>query len=94
MSLPAAEKRRLRSLAHHLNPVVIIAGRGLEAPVLKEIEVALSHHQLIKVKVHAEDREARQALIAALIESTGADLVQTIGHVAVVHRRNPDKPAV
>lgn len=94
MSLPAAEKRRLRSLAHHLNPVVIIAGRGLEAPVLKEIEVALSHHQLIKVKVHAEDREDRQALIAALIESTDADLVQTIGHVAVIHRRNTDKPAV
>jgi RNA-binding protein len=94
MSLPAAEKRRLRSLAHHLNPVVTIAGRGLEAPVLKEIEGALSHHQLIKVKVHAEDREARQALIAALIEATGADLVQTIGHVAVIHRCNPDKPAV
>jgi RNA-binding protein len=81
-------------LSQRLNPVVIIAGRGLEAPVLKEIEVALSHHQLIKVKVHAEDREARQSLIAALIEATGADLVQTIGHVAVIHRRNPDKPAV
>jgi RNA-binding protein len=55
------------------------------------VDGALEHHELIKVKVAAEDREAREAMISDLTERTGAALVQRIGHTAVLYRPSKDK---
>jgi RNA-binding protein len=52
--------------------------------------VALEHHELIKVKVASDDREARDAMIGELATRTGAALVQRIGHVAVLYRPSID----
>lgn len=92
MALSSAQKRYLRGLAHALNPVVMVAGRGLAPSVLKEVEIALLSHELIKVRISAEDREAKQALIAELVSASGAELVQTIGHIVCLYRRHPESP--
>ena len=94
MPLSNKQIRHLRKLAHHLKPVVIIGGAGLNENVLAEIDGALSHHELIKVRVNAEDKAARQALVAKISAETHAEHVQSIGHVASFFRRNPDKPKV
>ena len=94
MALTDAQRRHLRGLAHHLKPVVLMGQQGLKDSVLAEIDGALTHHELVKVKVAAEDRDDRAGIIAAIVASTGADLVQTIGHMAVLFRRNPKKPRV
>jgi len=94
MQLSQSQKRHLRSQAHHLKPVVIIGQHGLTENVVMEIGNALDAHELIKVKINAEDREARRELIGEILHKTGAELIQSIGHVAVLFRRNEKKPRI
>lgn len=88
--LDSARKKKLRSLAHALKPVVIIGQAGLTEPVLAEIEIALDHHELIKVKVRAE-RDERSLICGQICAATHAELVQTIGQIAVLYRLNLKK---
>jgi hypothetical protein len=57
------QKRWLKKQVHHLKPVVSLGQAGLTAPVLAEIELALDHHELIKVKIAAGDRDLRDEFI-------------------------------
>lgn len=87
MSLNSAQIRHLRGLAHHLKPVVMLGAQGLTDGVVAALEEALELHELLKLKTSGEDRAERDAVVAALVERTGAQLVQRIGHVAVLYRR-------
>lgn len=89
----ARQKRYLRGLTHHLNPVVMIGDKGLSENVLSELEIALDHHELIKVKLRA-DRESRATMIREIEERFHAELVHKIGQVACFYRRNPEKPVI
>ena len=84
-------KKQLRAKAHTLKPVVITGQAGVSEAVLAEINLALNHHELIKVRVNAEDREQRKELSGQICEQTGADLIQSIGHIITLYRKNPDK---
>lgn len=86
----AIDKKQLRADAHTLKPVVMIGQAGLTPAVLAEIEIALDVHELIKIKVRAE-RDARKEIVAAICLGTRADLIQSIGQIAVVYRKNPKK---
>jgi RNA-binding protein len=86
----AANKKKLRSEAHALKPVVMIGQAGLTAAVLAEIEQALNVHELIKVKIRAE-RDERKLITEKIRTDTGAELIQGIGQIAVIYRLNPDK---
>lgn len=93
--LTPAARSDLRARAHHLNPVVTVAGNGLAPSVLAEIERALQAHELIKVKVQGAEREQREQLMRDLCAALGAEPVQHIGSILVVwrQRREEDKPA-
>lgn len=93
-SLSNSQIRYLRSLAHALKPVVMVGQHGLRESVMDEIGIALDHHELIKVKVSVGDKEERDALIAVITSQTGAELVQRIGNMAVLFRRNRKKPKI
>ncbi|HRP23860.1 MAG TPA: ribosome assembly RNA-binding protein YhbY [Thauera sp.] len=95
IELTPAQRRDLRARAHHLNPVVTIAGNGLTPGVVAEIERALQAHELIKVKVQGAEREQRDALMQELCASLQAEPVQHIGSILIVWRarREEDKPA-
>lgn len=88
--MDAASKKKLRAQAHSLKPVIIIGQAGLTDAVLTETGIALDHHELIKVKIRAE-RDERKELCGQLCAKTGADLIQTIGQIAVIYRHNPKK---
>lgn len=94
MALKNEQRRYLRGLTHGLNPVVMVAERGLAPSVMKEVEIALDHHELIKVRISVEDREQKDALIQELLAATKAELVHKIGHVVSIYRRNRDQPKV
>jgi RNA-binding protein len=94
MNLPEKQRRKLRQLGHARKPVVIVGGQGLHDAVLAEVDGALAHHELIKVRVNAGDRETRDAMIATLCETCGAQLVQRVGHVALLYRRHPENPRI
>ena len=92
MRLSPSQKRYLRGLTHDLSPVVMTGNKGMTQAVLNEFEIALDHHELIKVKLGCEDRKQRVAQIAALADASGSELVQSIGRVACFYRRNAEKP--
>jgi len=93
MALSSNQKRFLRQRAHSLKPVVIIGQHGLTENVIQEIDNALAHHELIKVRVNAGDRQARQKMVDQITERTGAKFIMLIGHVAVYYR-TADKPRI
>lgn len=91
-ALTAAQKRHLRSLAHALKPVILVGAKGITDPLLSEVDLALERHELIKVKVAAEDRGTRDEWIDALIERSGAAAVQRVGHTVTLFRPSREKP--
>lgn len=85
-TLTPAERSALRAEAHALNPVVIIGDAGLTDSVLKEIDLSLDAHGLIKIRVVGDDREARVGIYETVCEKLGASPVQHIGKLLVVFR--------
>ena len=85
-TLSTKQKQFLKGLAHHLSPVVMLGGNGLTEGVLAEIDNALNHHELIKVKIAGADRETKQLIINAIVRETQSSNVQTIGHILVLYR--------
>lgn len=91
MTLSAARRRYLRQLAHNRKPTVLIGDAGLSGAVRAAVEEALDHHELIKVRIRNENRDA---IVAALAEDFNAVLVQRLGHVATLYRPHPEKPRI
>lgn len=93
-ALSNPQKRYLRGLAHELKPILLVGAKGVTPALLAELDVALEHHELLKVKLAAEDRDTRDEWIAALVEQSKAALVGRIGHTAILYRRSADKPMI
>jgi len=89
--LTAAQTRFLRGQAHDLKAMLQVGGKGITDALVSELDLSLEHHELLKVKVGAEDREARDAMNAELAERTDAALVQRIGHTAVLYRPSKER---
>ena len=88
MSLTQNQKKYLRRLGHGLQPVVLVGQQGLTEAVAREMDAALSAHELLKVKARVGDRELRDEVLSGLAERTGSELVQTIGNVGLFYRKN------
>jgi putative YhbY family RNA-binding protein len=84
--LNSAQRSDLRSEAHGLNPTVMIGADGLTPAVMKEANAALNAHQLIKIRVFGDDREARIAIYEQLCDELGAAPIQHIGKLLVLYR--------
>ncbi len=91
MILTESQKKYLRGRGHQLKPIITVGNAGLSESVLAEFESTLAHHELIKVKVRAGDREVRDEIIVQLCDKHAAVLVQRIGNIALMYRPNPDK---
>jgi RNA-binding protein len=89
--LTSAQNRFLRGQAHDLKALLQTGGKGLTPAFLAELDEVLERHELVKVKVAAEDRETRDTMIDEITGQSGAALVQRIGHVAVLYRPSKDK---
>ena len=91
IALTSAQNRFLRGQAHGLKAMLQVGGKGVTDALAAEVDGALEHHELIKVKVGGGDREARDAMIDELAGRTGAALVQRIGHTAILYRPSKDR---
>ncbi len=89
--LSPTERRALRAEAHSLSPVVMIGGEGLTPAVLREIDKSLISHELIKIRVMSDDREARATWFEEICENLKAAPVQMIGKILVIWRHSPEK---
>jgi RNA-binding protein len=94
MPITNTQKKFLRQAAHHLKPVVWAGKNGISKSLIEEIEQALEIHELIKIKCNLGEREERDAGIEDICKKTGADLVQRIGNVVTLYKKNPKKPVI
>lgn len=86
ISLNAAQRRFLRAQAHHLHPVVMIGDAGLTDAVMRELDVSLKSHELLKVRVFGDDRETRVAIMEKICADLSAAPVQHIGKLLLIYR--------
>lgn len=91
MPLNPKQRQKLKGDAHKLKPIVFIGHQGLTDAVNKEIDRALNDHELFKMRIQNDDRDVRRAWYAEICKIHGAELVQQIGCVGVLYRKNPDK---
>lgn len=89
-SVDTSFKQALKAKAHHLKPVVLLGAKGLTEAVIEETNIALTTHELIKVKINGAEKEDRQKIAAELCSQLQADLVQLIGNTAVIYRENEE----
>ena len=94
MPLTKTRIKFLRSKCHALRPVILLGQKGLTEAVLAELDIALNQHELVKIKIAAEDREALRLVVAAICARSGAERVQVIGKSLCVFRRNAGKPVI
>jgi RNA-binding protein len=94
-ALTSKQRAHLRSLAHHLKPILHVGSDGVTDAVVRSVEEAFNTRELLKVKVQdgapLDAREAGRTL-AERIE--GAHLPQTIGRTIVLYRPFPDDPEI
>lgn len=88
MALSSEQKKAYKRIGHHLKPVVIVSEQGASEGVLAELDRALNDHELIKIRITVGDRDTKQALIGELCQASGAELVQVIGKMVILLRRN------
>ncbi|MEM7050999.1 MAG: ribosome assembly RNA-binding protein YhbY [Acidobacteriota bacterium] len=89
-ALTGSQRRHLRGLAHSLDPVVHIGQHGLGEAVLQEVEKALDHHELIKVRM-VGDKGEKKTFAGEIDRRLGCECVGMIGHVAIFYRPHPDE---
>ncbi len=90
MTLTNQQIRYLKSLAHHLKPIVMIGNKGINENVLIELDHALEDHELIKVTIAGADREKRRDMTEVLCQKSAAELVQMIGRISILYRASQE----
>ena len=88
-NLTSSQRQRLRALAHHLQPVCYVGKQGVTDAFLASVEMALNDHELIKMKF-IDGKERKRAMTDEIAEKTQADVVNIMGNIATLFRRNPD----
>lgn len=84
--LSSSQRKQLLGRSHRLSPVLVVGHAGLSEAVIKQVKHVLKTHDLIKVRIEAEDRKAVQAAAEELAMKTDAALVAKIGKIAVLYR--------
>jgi RNA-binding protein len=94
MPLSKNQIKFLRAKCHDLKPVVLMGQKGLTEELLNELDHALNDHELVKIKLSADDKQARAQLITEICDRSNSETIQTIGKVLSVYRANPDKHVI
>lgn len=90
--LTQAQRKYLRGLAHHLEPVVQVGAGGVTDAVITQVEAQLLAHELIKVRMR--EPEDKKSMAEALATKSGAALCGLVGHTAILYRSHPEKPKI
>ncbi len=91
-TLSGKQKKQLRGLGHHLEPVVYVGKEGVSPALIQSAVSALKAHELIKVKLGQNCPSGKKEAAELLALKTGACLVQLIGKMVLLYLDNPDLP--
>ncbi len=89
--LTPRQKKYLKGLAHHLDPVVSVGKGGVSAELIKSVEQCLKAKELIKVRVFTDNRDICAEALTAISQQVNAQLIQSIGHIGVMYRASPKR---
>ncbi len=92
--LTGKQRRQLRALGHHLEPVVQIGKEGAAEGVIVALDAALADHELIKIRFSENAPGDRHDLAAALAAATDSEVAQVLGRTALLYRRRPEDPKI
>ena len=84
------ERAHLKARAHALEPVVHAGSAGVTDALVAEVDRALTAHELIKVKIAVDDRDARVAAGEEISTRTSATAVHRVGKVLILWRPRPE----
>ena len=88
------QKTFLRTLAHNLKTIIWVGQKGISENVMAEVNSALDHHELVKIKIRVGDRDLRDQAAAEISTATAAETVQKTGNTVVLFRRNKKQPKI
>ena len=88
MALSGRQIRQLRSLAHHLSPVVIVGKADVNDGVVEQANESLEAHELIKCSVLDTCAQTPREAAEDLAEALGAEVVQVIGRKFSIYRES------
>ncbi len=91
MTINKKQIQYLKGVAHSLKPIVLLGSNGLTEAVVAEIDYALSHHELIKIKIPTDDRETKALIVDAICRETNSVKVQLIGKTLIIYRQSEEK---
>jgi RNA-binding protein len=92
--LTGKQRRYLRGLGHHLEPVVLVGHEGVSEGVVGAVGAALFDHELVKVRLGENAGDDRQELATSLAEQSQAELVQVLGRTVLLYRRRAEEPEI
>jgi len=92
--LTAKQRQYLKGLAHELSPVVRVGKGRVSDTVIAETKLSLNAHELIKVRIDAEESDARRILAEQLAAAADAEIAAMIGKTAILYRRRDEKPTI
>jgi RNA-binding protein len=93
-ALTSKQRQFLKGKAHALSPTVRVGKGGLTPGVVEEAKTALRAHELIKARIEVEDRADRRETVGRLAADTGANLVGSVGKVAILYRAREEDPRI
>lgn len=95
MEITPRQRAHLKSLAHHLKPVVFVGKEGITDQTVRSLEEAFNTRELLKVRIlEAAPMGTREGTEALATRLEGTVAVQSIGRVGVLYRPHPDKPEI
>jgi len=94
MALSKKQIKFLRTKCHALKAVIMMGQKGLTEEVLNELNIALTHHELVKIKLAVDDRDVRKQMIVEICEKSQSEEVQSIGKTLSIYRVNPDQTII
>lgn len=92
--LTQVQRKHLRELGHKLKPVIQVGDAGVSDPLFREFDSTIGHHELIKVKLRAGNRDERDRMIDELCQRGAATLIARVGNTALIYRRNAEQPRI
>ncbi len=93
MALDSAQRRQLKAQAHSLSAIIQTGSKGVTEAVVAETEIAIDHHELIKVRLAGSEREQRAQMAQELAAAVKAEVVGQIGAVVILYRKAKPKKA-
>lgn len=94
MMLTGKQKRYLRSLAHHLQPIFQVGKGGVNQNLIRQVEETLEVRELIKISILNNCEDDKEEVAEEIARGAGAELVQLIGKTIVLYKESKEKKTI